>query len=166
LADTTCLIWRAARDYGPLLSAVNNRGGCMNYIMRFVICLIQISLVLLPLNAVQAADEDMVSQVYLQFDPETGEFVTTRDPALSGHSQNSAAQDQQIQLIQQKQDALASGQQDSQLSTGPVMPGEQTLAADGMNDASNTPMWIAGVLIAGLLGGVVLLARRKPQQTT
>jgi len=57
-----------------------------------VACLISLGLgALLPGTAVLAEDEDINTSVYLEFDPETGEFVTVEDPA--GARQNHDPQD-------------------------------------------------------------------------
>jgi hypothetical protein len=133
----------------------------------FVLCLMKVSLaVLLTLNTAWAADEDIISQVYLEFDPETGEFKTVRDPTYSGNSQHSAAQDLQVQQIQQKQEALASGPLQSDTSTtATVNPGQQTSTSTDAAGGGNTPVLLAGIVMLGLVGGVVLLVKRKNQHT-
>ena len=134
----------------------------MNTNYRIFVSIITVFLMgLMPMTSVWSADEDMISQVYLEFDPETGEFVTTLDPNLTGTSKHSLAQSNQVEQIQQAQDALVSGQDAAQTVAA---AGQQSMGTNDMGGGSNSTMLIAGVVALGLLIGIVAFIR-KGQKT-
>jgi hypothetical protein len=119
----------------------------------------------IPFTNVWSADEDMISQVYLEFDPETGEFVTAQDPNLTGTSKHSLAQSKQVEQIQQAQDALATDQTaDAKTMAATPAAGQQSMGTNEMGGGSNSTMLIAGVVALGLLIGIVAFIR-KGQKT-
>jgi len=129
----------------------------MNKISRFAAPIAAFFLVCwLPVSAVWSADEDMISQVYLEFDPETGEFKTALDPTAQGTNQH--AQAQQLHQIQQTQDQL-SGQQTTAAATTGNPPGNVGTAGQGLN-----PTVLLGVIIAIVLLGGFVVWKRKGQQ--
>ena len=132
----------------------------MNNIYRFVLSLIAVCLLgFLPMTVVWSADEDMISQVYLEFNPETGEFVTTQDPMLTGNSKHSAGQAKQVEQIQQAQDAMAA-EQAANTQTIAAAP----MATDSM-ESSNSAIMIAGGIALLFVVGIVAWTR-KSQQTS
>ena len=148
----------------------------MNKINRFFLSITAVCVMgLIPITVVWSADEDMISQVYLEFDPETGEFVTARDPLLTGNSMHSAGQAKQVEQIQQAQDALASqgsaqtqssaGTQSSPVAAAPVanQPTSGQGNFPGGMAGSNSAM-VAGVIIALLVVGGIVAWKRKGQQ--
>jgi uncharacterized membrane protein SpoIIM required for sporulation len=130
----------------------------------FVSIIAAILMGLMPMTSVWSADEDMISQVYLEFDPETGEFVTTQDPNLTGTSKHSLAQSKQVEQIQQAQDALVAGQDGTQTVAAVTAAGQQSMDTNDMGGGSNSTMLIAGVVALGLLIGIVAFIR-KGQKT-
>jgi hypothetical protein len=121
---------------------------------------------LVPFSATWSADEDMISQVYLEFDPETGTFVTTQDPTLMNNkSQHAAGQSKQIEQIQQNQDMLASGQ-DSMDAQSPVaaapMSQQSPMTSNDGSGASSTTMIAVGVGLL-LLVGIIAWVRKSQQ---
>jgi hypothetical protein len=140
----------------------------MSKTSRLILCLIPLWLAALSPLAGFAADEDMVSQVYLEFDPETGEFKTAQDPSLSNSSQHQQGQQQQIQQIQQRQDQLGATGSQPATAAAPVGQGGTAASTDGGDaapGASNSTLWAGGILVIGLLGGAVLLVRKNQQKT-
>ncbi|MGY8813872.1 MAG: hypothetical protein ACKVHQ_04040 [Gammaproteobacteria bacterium] len=120
---------------------------------------------LMPMTSVWSADEDMISQVYLEFDPETGEFTTAQDPELTGTSKHSLAQSKQVEEIQQAQNALVAGQDAAEQGVAAVTAaGQQSMDANDTGGGSNSTMLIAGVVALGLLIGIVAFIR-KGQKT-
>jgi hypothetical protein len=100
----------------------------------------------------------MISQVYLEFDPETGEFKTALDPTAQGTNQH--AQAQQLHQIQQTQDQLSGQQATAAAGNQPgSAPGTIGVAGRG----SNTGM-LVGVIIAIILLGGFFVWKRKGQQ--
>ncbi len=88
-----------------------------------------------------AADDDTQASVYLVFDPETGEFITVDDPAVTAQHQ-----------AQQKQEAI-----DSVVDT-----------ADGtsVGDTSKSRLtWIIGAAVIVLLLGAAWLQRNRQRAT-
>ena len=142
----------------------------MSKLRRFLLTLIPIGLVALcPLSPAIAADEDMVSQVYLEFDPETGEFKTAMDPTLTGKSQHQQAQSQQVEQIQQQQDSMSPGGAKAAAGTAasaPTAGGNTTTATGGDSMAAgNTTLWAGGLIVLGLVGGAVFLVRKNQHKT-
>ncbi|MGK0297049.1 MAG: hypothetical protein ACI9XC_000650 [Gammaproteobacteria bacterium] len=137
----------------------------MNTNNRIFVSIITVFLMgLIPMTSVWSADEDMISQVYLEFDPETGEFVTAQDPDLTGTSKHSLAQSKQVEQIQQAQDALVAGQDGAQTVAAVTADGQQSMDTNDMGGGSNSTMLIAGVVALGLLIGIVAFIR-KGQKT-
>lgn len=139
----------------------------MNTIKSLTVRIIGICMIsFLPMTAVWSADEDMISQVYLEFDPETGEFVTAQDPNLTGNSKHSAAQSKQVEQIQSQQDKLA-GQQssaDTQAANTAAAPAQQqssSMAGDG--GGSSSTMLIAIVVGVLVVGGIFAFTRKGSQ---
>ncbi len=135
----------------------------MNHITKTITRNVALSLIcFLPMSLVWSADEDMISQVYLEFDPETGEFVTAMDPTLSNNSMHNANQAQQVQQIQESQAAINSG---DQTNTQPVAgaPSQQQPMDSSTAGGSSSTMLIVGVIVLGLLVGVVLRAQKNKQ---
>ena len=138
---------------------------------NFKIILIRLAAVclvsLMPFATSWSADEDMISQVYLEFDPETGTFVTAQDPTLMNNkSQHAAGQSKQIEQIQQNQDMLASGQDSSDTQTpvaaAPMSQQSPMSSSDG-SGAGSTTMIAVGVGLVLLIGIVAWV--RKGQQS-
>ena len=103
-----------------------------------ILCALQICLaILLSVNAVWAEDEDLNTSVYLEFDPETGEFVTVQDPA-SVPKQH--------------------GPQDAS-STNVTHASTTVSTPDSAPGGRQFPWLAASALILGLLGGVTLWRR-------
>jgi hypothetical protein len=102
----------------------------------------------------------MISQVYLEFDPETGEFKTALDPTAQGTNQH--AQAQQLHQIQQTQDQLSGQQTTAAANTGNTpgaAPGNAGTVGQGLN-----PTVLLGVIIAIVLLGGFVVWKRKGQQ--
>lgn len=137
----------------------------MNIFKSITVRIIGICLIsFLPLNAAWSADEDMISQVYLEFDPETGEFVTAQDPNLTGNSQHSAAQAKQVEEIQSKQDQLAGQQSSAGTQTTAASPAQsQQGAMAGDSGESGSTLLIAIVVGLVLVGGVFAFMRKGSQ---
>jgi hypothetical protein len=120
---------------------------------------------LMPVSAAWSADEDMISQVYLEFDPETGEFKTALDPMAQ--QKNEHMQAQQIQEIQQNQSNVANQQSESgelDASVAAAVDGGQSVTPAG--DASgggNSMMIIAGIVVLLLVIGAVVVMRKNQQ---
>ena len=132
----------------------------MDKISRFAVPIAAGLLVcLLPVSAVWSVDEDMISQVYLEFDPETGEFKTALDPTAQRTNQH--AQAQQLHQIQQTQDQLA-GQQTTAAAAG-TQPGTSPGNAGAGWQGAN-PGMLVGVIIAIILLGGFFVWKRKGQQ--
>jgi hypothetical protein len=110
--------------------------------LSFVTCPVLLCLaIMLPTIAVQAADEDLTSSVYLVFDPETGDFVTVDDPNRT--SQNHEAQDPADMAIDQP--------------TSINEPDTRTLSLTAVT-----------AIVAGILGVVIFWSqrrKRKPDQS-
>ena len=109
--------------------------------MKVFFALLACLMVLLPVmyaGPTEAADDDTQASVYLVFDPETGDFVTVHDPAVT--AQHEAQQDQEA--IESVADV-----------------------ADEATGAATAPTpWIIGAGVGALLlGGAVWLQRKKPQ---
>jgi len=122
---------------------------------------------LIPFTAVWSADEDMISQVYLEFDPETGTFVTTQDPTLMNNkSQHAAGQSKQIEQIQQNQDMLVSGQDsaDNPASVAAAPMSQQSPMISGDGGSSSTTLIAVGVGLV-LLIGIIAWVRKSSQQS-
>jgi len=136
----------------------------MNNINIFFLRIIAICLMgLLPVTVVWSADEDMISQVYLEFDPETGEFVTAQDPTLTSNSRHSAAQAQQVEEIQRGQEALAASLQNQPQATSSSVDGQRPMNADEIDDNSDSTMLIVGIIVLGLLIGIVTKVKKRQQ---
>lgn len=123
---------------------------------------------LMPLSISWSADEDMVSQVYLEFDPVTGTFVTAQDPTLiNNKSQHAAGQAKQIEQIQQNQDKLASGQgssnEQSSIAAAPMSQQSPMTSSDGSGSGSTTTIAVGIGLV--LLIGIVAWVRKSSQQS-
>lgn len=132
----------------------------MDKISRFAVPIAAVFLVcLLPVSAAWSADEDMISQVYLEFDPETGEFKTALDPTAQGTNQH--AQAQQLHQIQQTQDQLTGQQTTAAAAANQPGSAPGTLGVGGRG--SNTGM-LVGVIIAIILLGGFFVWKRKGQQ--
>lgn len=135
----------------------------MNHINKTLIHQLALCLIcLLPLTSVWSADEDMISQVYLEFDPETGEFKTALDPMAQ--QKNEHMQAQQIQEIQQNQDTLAD-QQDGSTQQASVAAAPATGQQSNTATGSGNSMMIIGGIVALLLVVGVVVVMRKNQQT-
>jgi len=121
---------------------------------------------LMPVSVAWSADEDMISQVYLEFDPETGEFKTALDPMAQ--QKNEHMQAQQIQEIQQNQSNVAnqqgeSGEQGTSVAAAPA--GGQSVTPAGDAPGGGNSMMIIGGIVALLLVIGVVVMMRKNQQT-
>ncbi len=104
----------------------------MNKFVSVLFCLVLFASVLYA-GPADAEDEDVDASVYLVFDPETGDFVTVTDPAVT--SRHKARQDQE---------AI-----DSVVET-----------TDGTDEAQ-MPMIIGAALAVILLGGAVWFQRSR-----
>ncbi len=104
----------------------------MNKIAGVLCCLVMFVSVICS-GPASAADDDTQASVYLVFDPETGEFITVDDAAVTAQHK-----------AQQEQEAI-----DSVVET-----------ADGSDDSLLT--WLIGAaLIAILLGGAAWSKRNR-----
>lgn len=98
-----------------------------------VLCCLVLFVSVVCSGPASAADDDTQASVYLVFDPETGEFITVDDAAVTAQHK-----------AQQKQEAI-----DSVVET-----------ADGSDDSLLT--WLIGAaLIAILLGGAAWSKRNR-----
>jgi hypothetical protein len=133
----------------------------MHKISRFAVYFAAVCIACLPpVGTAWSADEDMISQVYLEFDPETGEFKTALDPTAQGTNQH--AQTQQLHQIQQAQDQLA-GQQATAAGTAGDSSGTAAGNAGAVGSGSNQAI-LFGVIIAIVLLGGSIVWKRKGQQ--
>jgi hypothetical protein len=129
---------------------------------RIIIGIIAILVYILPAYPAWAADEDMISQVYLEFDPETGEFKTALDP--TAQAKNKHMQAQQLEQIQQNQDNLVNQQKPANAQTPAAAPAKpQSMPVDETARGSNTTILIAGAVGLILLIGIVALVRKNQQ---
>jgi hypothetical protein len=131
--------------------------------LNLLLCLI----CLMPVSSAWSADEDMISQVYLEFDPETGEFKTALDPMAQQKNQHMQAQ--QIQEIQQAQENLAnqqvgSGQQATPVAAAPIDQQSSIAASGDSAGGGNNMMLVGGIIILLVIVGAVVMMR-KGQQT-
>lgn len=96
-------------------------------------------ILLLPTGMALAKDEENVAQVYLEFDPETGELkaATDQDAQAMNHAQ--------AQELQQRQDAELSSQ------------------SDASSNVAGVTMVAAFVLVLVLLSGILAWKRRNPR---
>jgi len=116
----------------------------MRKVVAGVTCLV-LGLTCLQVGVLHAADEDTQASVYLVFDPETGEFITVDDPAVT--AQHEAA------LTQEEIESVA----DATVATDAT---DRGTAATG-----SLPMtWIVAAVIAVLLVGGALAWTRRAQQ--
>jgi hypothetical protein len=145
-----------------------NRGNRMNHIIQTTIRILALCLIcLLPISSAWSADEDMISQVYLEFDPETGEFKTALDPMAQ--QKNEHMQAQQIQEIQQNQDNIAgqpsgSNSEAAQVAAD-VATGQQVSTAGDASGSGNSMMLIAGIVVLLVVIGAVVMMRKNQQAT-
>ena len=133
----------------------------MDKISRFALLCAAICITCLPFVSVAwSADEDMISQVYLEFDPETGEFKTALDPTAQRTNQH--AQAQQLDQIQQTQDQVA-GQQVAAAAKAGNQAGPAQGTAGATGQGSNPAVLLGVILAIVLLGGFVIWKRRGQQ---
>ncbi len=105
-----------------------------------VLCCLVLFVSVIYAGPAGAADDDTQASVYLVFDPETGEFITVDDAAVT--AQHKAQQDQEaIESVVETADG-----------------------SDGSDDS--LPAWLIGAaLVAILLGGAAWSKRNRQHAT-
>ena len=136
----------------------------MNNMSRFVLCMIALIITaLVPVKMAWSADDNAsVAQVYLEFDPATGQFVSV--PATTANSPDGA------ETMGGQTNTHTASPQDPAAQT-PTTVASQTTAA-GQTDVSGSAgnaatggmstMVIGSIFGFALLGGIVLMMRKKP----
>lgn len=132
----------------------------MNRISRFAICVCAVVLTaLVPVRMSWSADEAAsVAQVYLEFDPATGQFVSV--PATPENSPNGSVAEDIAAMKHSQTPAQTTTAQPASAAT-PAM----TASADNTGataDGGISPVLIGSIIAIGLLGGIVLMMRKKP----
>lgn len=132
----------------------------MKSISQIAVLFVTIILIgLAPVKQVWSADDNAsVAQVYLEFDPATGQFKSV--PATPDNSPDSAMTSQHQQSNAQKE-AMAAVQADSapQQTTAPVAaaPVDNTGTAQG----STSPVLIGAIVAVVVIGGLFMTMRKK-----
>jgi len=131
----------------------------MNVINRFVICMLAVLITMLaPVKLVWSADENAsVAQVYLEFDPATGEFVSvpaTPDNSPDGSLADDMAAMQHTQTPVQNTPAQQAAPA-SQTATSAMD------SASAASDGGMSPVLIGSIIAIGLFGGIALMMRKK-----
>ena len=130
----------------------------MNKMSRFAVCVATVIMIaFVPVRMVWSADDSAsVAQVYLEFDPATGEFksvpataANSPDGSMTSHKGNHAAQ--------------TDTQNTSQSTPAPAQTAS-TPAADASGAAQGngpSPVVIGAIVALVVVGGVVLTLRKK-----
>jgi len=136
---------------------------------RFTLCTVAVMLfVLLPLRLVWSADENAsVAQVYLEFDPATGQFVSVPATAenspdgaeamgISGSTHTPAATTDAAGAAPTQGTAAMTAAPESQATAGGTTAVDATAPAAG----GLSPVLIGAIVLIAL-GGVVMMMRKK-----
>jgi cobalamin biosynthesis Mg chelatase CobN len=131
----------------------------MNRINRLAICACAVVVTaLVPVRMSWSADEAAsVAQVYLEFDPATGQFVSV--PATPENSPNGS--------VAEDIAAMKHSQTPAQTTTAQPASATPAMTASGDSpgataDGGISPVLIGSIIAIGLLGGIVLMMRKKP----
>lgn len=117
---------------------------------------------LLPMKLVWSSDENAsVAQVYLEFDPATGQFVSV--PVTDANNVDPES------IVKKKNDPAAaqqSTQADPQSVAAQVTNQAGSATADAGSAApvgggNSSPMLIVSIIAIGLVGGIVMMMRKK-----
>lgn len=146
---------------GPPPINLSHRGNRMNTISRFAVCIITVMMIaVIPVRLAWSADENAsVAQVYLEFDPATGEFKSV--PATPDNSPDSGMTSRHQQSNAQK-DAMASVGQDNaaQQPPAPAAPVAGT-ASTPAGQGNSVPIIIGAVVALVVIGGIMAMTRKK-----
>lgn len=115
---------------------------------------------LLPMKLVWSSDENSsVAQVYLEFDPATGQFVST--PVTDANNVDPES------IVKKKNNPTAAQQNtqaDAQSVAAQVTAQSGTSTADTSSTApggNSSPMLLVSIIAIGLVGGIVMMMRKK-----
>ncbi len=130
----------------------------MNNVSRFAVCTIAIiTTVFLPLQMAWSADDNAsIAQVYLEFDPATGQFVSV--PATADNSPDGAMSGMQSTHPATTQDPAAQTQVTAAPQTTATTQTRTPVVDTG---GGMSPMLIGSIIAIGLFGGIVLMMRKK-----
>lgn len=135
----------------------------MNNVSRLVVCTVAIMMTaFMPLNVVWSADDNAsIAQVYLEFDPATGEFISV--PATADNSPDGSMGGMQSTHPATTHDPAVQTQDTAAPQTQPTTQTGGTPVVDTGNAAAGgmSPMLIGSIIAIGLFGGIVLMMRKK-----
>lgn len=128
----------------------------MNNVNRFAICAVALILAILsPVKLVWSADENAsVAQVYLEFDPATGEFKSVPATPDNSPDGNMVMNSGTHQSTQTATEGVATQQT--------AQTGVTTDTAANAQQGGNTPVILGAVIALVVVGGIVLMTRKKP----